>query len=75
VPHKPALSGWEVVGDLRFAKRNKQGDLMAFDTGCSYPTEMLGKTATLQMDILVYRQTLDDLMFGKGEVFCILADS
>jgi len=48
---------------------------MAFDTGCSYPTEMLGKTATLQMDILVYRQTLDDLMFGKGEVFCILADS
>lgn len=42
VPHKPTLSGWEVVGDLRFAKRNKQGDLMAFDTGCSYPTEILG---------------------------------
>jgi len=52
--HKPPLSRWEVVCDLRFAKRNKQGDFMALDTGCSYPPEMVGKIATLVMNILIF---------------------
>ena len=70
LPHKPPLSRWEVVCDLRFAKRNKQSDFMAFDTGCSYPPEIVGKIATLERNILIYRGTPNDLKFGRGEVGC-----
>lgn len=45
----------EVVCDLRFAKRNKQDDFIAFYTCCSYPPNMLGKIASLVMNILIYR--------------------
>lgn len=70
LPHKPPLSRWERVCDLRFAKKNKQGDFMAFDTGCSYPPEMASKIAALARNILIYRLTLNDLKFGRGEVGC-----
>lgn len=47
LPHKPPLSRWEVVCDLSFAKRNKQGDFMAFNAGYFYSPEMVGKKSPI----------------------------
>lgn len=74
LPHKPFRSRWEVVCDLRFAKRNKQSDFMAFDTGCSSSPETVGKIVTLAVKILIYRRSPPDLKFQRGKVGCTYAD-
>lgn len=67
---QPSLSRWEAACDLRVEKRNKQGDFMAINTGCCCPSKTIGKTTTHVTNILIYRWTLNDLMFGRGKVGC-----